>query len=278
MALVPFPTQAQRRPERDPDWDERDSEEPDAGRMSFLDHLDELRKRIIWAVAAIGIGFLIACLFIQPIFDFIMKPLQAQLPAGGTLIYTEPSEAFLLYIKIAAIAGLLLASPAVMTQVWLFIAPGLYQHEKKFAIPFVVLSSVFFLSGAAFSHYVVFPMTWHFFVGFSSDTVTFMPRIEPTFSMYLKLLIGMGLVFQMPTVVLFMARMGVLSARFLVTNFKYAVLLIFIVAAVVTPGQDPMSQIAMAGPMIVLYGISIVLAWLFGSKKARARADASTDA
>jgi sec-independent protein translocase protein TatC len=268
MALVPFPTHAQRRPDDDPDWDDGQLEDStEAGKMSFLDHLDELRKRIIWAVGAVGAGFLVACFFIQPIFDFIMKPLQAQLPPGQTLVYTEPTEAFVLYIKMAAIAGVMLASPVVMTQVWLFIAPGLYQHEKKFAVPFVVLSTFFFISGAAFSHYVVFPLTWQFFVSFSSDTVTFMPRIEPTFSMYLKMLLGMGLVFQMPTIVLFMARMGVLTARFLVKNFKYAVLIIFIVAAVVTPGQDPTSQIAMAGPMLVLYGISIILAWLFGKKK-----------
>jgi sec-independent protein translocase protein TatC len=267
MALVPFPSQAQRRSDDDPDWDDGPLEESEAGKMSFLDHLDELRKRIIWSVVAVGLGFLIACFFIQPIFDFIMKPLQAQLPPGGKMVYTEPSEAFVLYLKMAAIAGVMLASPVVMTQVWLFIAPGLYQHEKKFAVPFVVLSTFFFLSGAAFSHYVVFPLTWQFFVGFASDTLTFLPRIEPTFSMYLKMLLGMGLVFQMPTVVLFMARMGVLTSRFLVKNFKYAVLIIFVVAAVVTPGQDPTSQIAMAGPMLVLYGISIVLAWMFGKKK-----------
>jgi sec-independent protein translocase protein TatC len=268
MALVPFPSQAQRRSEDDPDWDDGQLEETtEAGKMSFLDHLDELRKRIIWSVVAVLAGFLIACFFIQPIFDFIMKPLQAQLPPGGKMVYTEPSEAFVLYIKMAAIAGVMLASPVIMSQVWLFIAPGLYQHEKKFAVPFVVLSTFFFIAGAAFSHYVVFPLTWQFFVGFASDTLTFLPRIEPTFSMYLKMLLGMGLVFQMPTIVLFMARMGVLTARFLVKNFNYAVLIIFIVAAVVTPGQDPTSQIAMAGPMLVLYGISIVLAWMFGKKK-----------
>lgn len=268
MALVPFPTQsAQRRPEEEPDWDETPAPDDDAGRMSFLDHLDELRRRIIWSVAGVAVGFVIACLFIQPIFDFIMVPLKEQLPAGQTLVYTEPTEAFVLYIKIAALAGLLMASPMVMSQVWLFVAPGLYQHEKKYAIPFVVLSSTFFVAGAAFSHYIIFPMTWAFFVGFSTDNLTFMPRIEPTFSMYLKMMLGMGLVFQMPTLVLFLAQMGVLTARFLVKNFKYAVLLIFIASAVVTPGGDPMSQIALAGPMLGLYGLSIVLAWIFGTKK-----------
>jgi sec-independent protein translocase protein TatC len=242
--------------------------------MSFLEHLDELRKRIIWSVVSVGVGFLIACLFIQQLFDFIMKPLQSLLPQGGTLIFTDPTEAFVLYIKIAAIAGLLIASPAVMTQVWLFIAPGLYSHEKKLAIPFVLMSSVFFVAGAAFSHYVVFPLTWAFFVSFTTDYLTFMPRIEPAFALYMKMALAFGLVFQMPTIVLFLARMGVVTARFLWRHIKYAVLLIFIISAVITPSGDMITQTAMAGPMILLYLFSIFLAWAFGKKKRVEEADA----
>lgn len=268
MALVPFPNQAA---DQTPAEDDLDNDWPEAeangGKMSFLEHLDELRKRIIRSLLFIGAGFVISCFYITQLFDFIMKPLQGMLPPGDKLVYTEPSEAFVLYIKIAAIAGLILASPGVMSQVWLFVAPGLYAHEKKMAIPFVVLSSGFFILGAAFSHYVVFPMTWRFFVGFSNDYLSFMPRIEPAFSMYLKLMIGMGLVFQMPTLVLFLARMGVLTARFMLRNFKYAVLIIFIASAFLTPGGDPMSQTAMAAPMIGLYLISVLLAWMFGKKK-----------
>jgi sec-independent protein translocase protein TatC len=271
MALVPFPSQApERLPDDEPEPDRDDSgleEYEGGGKMSFLEHLDELRKRIIRAVIAVFLGFLIACFFIQQLFDFIMKPLQALLPPGGTLVYTDPTEAFVLYIKIAAIAGLLIASPAVMTQVWLFIAPGLYAHEKKLAIPFVLMSSFFFIAGAAFSHYVVFPMTWQFFVSFTTDYVTFMPRIEPAFGLYMKMLLAFGLVFQMPTVVLFLARMGMVTARFLWRNIKYAILIIFIVAAVITPSADMITQTAMAGPMILLYLISIALAWLFGKKR-----------
>jgi len=272
MALVPFPNQA---PERAPedvdldlDRDETDLELSEAGgKMSFLEHLDELRKRIIRSVIAVCAGFLIACFFIQQLFDFIMKPLSAQLPAGASLVYTDPTEAFVLYIKIAAIAGLLIASPVVMTQVWLFIAPGLYAHEKKMAIPFVMMSSIFFIGGAAFSHYVVFPLTWSFFVSFTTDYLTFMPRIEPAFSLYMKMALAFGLVFQMPTVVLFLARMGVVTARFLLRHIKYAVLIIFIVAAVITPSGDMFTQTAMAGPMVLLYLLSILLAWIFGKKK-----------
>ena len=270
MALVKFPGGAA--PELKPDENDfdhdsdRESKET-GGKMSFLDHLDELRKRIVWAVVFIFAGFLIAFAFIQRLFEFIMLPLQEMLPAGQTLVYTNPSEAFILYIKIAAIGGLILASPAVMSQIWLFIAPGLYTNEKKLAIPFVVLSSAFFVVGAAFSHYVVFPLAWSFFVSFTTDYLTFMPRVEPAFSMYLRLIIAFGLVFQMPTVVLFLAKMGILTARFMLKNFKYAVLIIFIASAILTPDASPVTQLAMAGPMLLLYLISVGLAWLFGKKR-----------
>jgi sec-independent protein translocase protein TatC len=271
MALVPFPSQTPAPfpdDDVDPDREPHDLDESESGgKMSFLEHLDELRKRILYAVVAIGVGFLIACFFIQQLFDFIMKPLQGMLPPGGTLVYTDPTEAFVLYIKIAAIAGLLIASPAVMAQVWFFIAPGLYSNEKRLAVPFVLMSSFFFCAGAAFSHYVVFPMTWKFFVSFTTDYMTFMPRVEPAFGLYMKMLLAFGLVFQMPTVVLFLARMGVVTARFLWRNIKYAVLVIFILAAVLTPSSDVITQTAMAGPMIVLYLLSIGLAWAFGKKK-----------
>ncbi|MBI3046948.1 MAG: twin-arginine translocase subunit TatC [Acidobacteria bacterium] len=273
MALVPFPTNKQQTPVPDEDLDrdrsgleEELADEDAGGKMSFLEHLDELRRRIIYAVVSVFIGFVISFFFIDDIFNFIMRPLQQLLPPGGTLVYTDPTEAFILYIKIALIAGLILASPAVMLQVWLFVAPGLYSHEKKWAIPFVAMSSIFFVAGAAFSHYVVFPLTWRFFVGFTSDILTFMPRIEPAFSIYLRLLLAFGLVFQMPTLVLFLARMGVISARFLIRNFKYAVLIMVMASAVITPDGGGVSLVAMTGPMILLYGISIGLAWMFGKK------------
>jgi sec-independent protein translocase protein TatC len=266
MALVPFPNKAQQSANLEPDWDE-DDPEPEGGKMSFLEHLDELRKRIIYSVVSLAVGVGIVCFFLQDLFDFIMLPLYRLLPEGGTLIFTEPTEAFALYIKIAVIGGVMVASPAIMTQVWLFVAPGLYAHEKKLAIPFVVLSSVFFVTGAAFAHYVVFPMTWVFFVSFGNEYLEFTPRIAPTFAIYMKLIFAFALVFQMPTVVLFLARMGVVTARFLVRQMKYAVLIIFIAAAVLTPDGSPITQVAMAGPMFLLYLISIALAWAFGKKK-----------
>ena len=263
MALAPVPKP---QPDDLDDDESRDERDGSGGRMSFLEHLDEFRRRIINAVVALFAGFLIAFAFIGPLFDFVMRPMQEMLAEGQTLIYTNPTEAFILDIKLALIAGLVLASPLVMFQVWRFIAPGLYVGEKKWAIPFVVMSSFFFVLGAAFSHYVVFPLTWRFFVSFTTDILTFMPRIEPAFSIYLRLLLAFGLVFQMPTLVLFLARMGVISARFLVRNFKYAVLIMVVASAVITPDGGGVSLVAMTGPMILLYGLSIGLAWIFGKK------------
>jgi sec-independent protein translocase protein TatC len=269
MALVPFPSKgAKSVSERDPDdWDDEDAAEESGGKMSFLDHLDELRRRIMWALGSVVIGFGIAIYFYQQLFNFVIDPMRAMIPKGQTLIFTEPTEAMMIYIKIALIAGILIASPAVMAQVWLFVAPGLYSNEKKLAIPFVLISSIFFIAGAAFAHYYAFPLTFQFFGSFSSDVLTYMPRIEPTFSLYMKLVLIFGAIFQMPTVVALLARLGLITARFMWRNFKYALLGIFIIGAVLSPGTDPVGQIAMAGPMVVLYIISIFFAWIFAKKK-----------
>ncbi len=235
------------------------------GSMSFLEHLDELRKRLIVSIVALIGGMLVAFAFVTQIFDFIMIPLQETLPPGGALIYTEPTEAFFLYIRMAALVGVFIAAPVILWQFWLFIAPGLYAREKKFAIPFVVFSTLFFVSGGLFSHFVAFQWAWKFFGAFSSETVEFLPRIAPVFSLYTRMLLAFGFIFQMPTLAFFLARMGMITPRFLLKNFKYAVLAIFVVAAVLTPSPDPFNQFLMAGPMLVLYGLSILIAWLFGT-------------
>lgn len=268
MALVPFPGAAA--PDDDPHIQLTDPDVfDDAGaKMSFLDHLDELRRRLINCVLALAVGCAIAFVFINRIFAFVMLPLQQMLPPGGRLIYTQGGEAFMLYMKIGALAGLIIAIPLILIQLWLFIAPGLYAHEKKFAIPFVLFSTAFFLIGALFSHYVAFPWTWKFFIGFETPYMQFMPKISEAFSLYVTMLLGFGLIFQMPTLVLFLARMGIVSAGFLLRHTKYAVLAIFIIAAVISPGTDVVSQALMAGPMLGLYGISIIVAWIFGKRKA----------
>lgn len=272
MALVSFPgkSAAQKRdPDDDPQIELTDVDELDAGggKMSFLEHLDELRKRLISCVVAIVIGCVVSFVFIQRIFEFLIVPMQKMLPPGGSFIATEGPEVFMFYIKIGALAGLILAMPFVIWQLWLFIAPGLYSHEKRFAIPFVLFASLFFFAGAAFSHYIAFPWTWKFFLSFESDFVKFMPKLGPAFSLYVKMLLGFGVIFQMPTIVLILSRMGMITAGFLIRNIKYAVLIIFILGAVLSPGGDVVSQSLMAGPMLVLYAISIGIAWVFGKRK-----------
>ncbi len=260
MALAPIPDPV---PPDDTGPDDIGIPDSDGGKMSFLDHLDELRKRLIIAAGSLVLGFLVAFAFISPIFDFIMRPLQEILPNDGRLVYTEPTEAFFLYIKIAALAGLILAIPVVLYQVWLFVAPGLYAHEKRFAIPFVFFATLFFVGGALFSHFLLFPWAWTFFAGFTTDYMEFFPRIQPAFSLYVKLLLACGLVFQMPTVVFFLARVGAVTAGFMARNIKYAILMIFVFAAILTPTGDPVTLTMMAAPMIALYGLSIVIAWVF---------------
>jgi sec-independent protein translocase protein TatC len=263
MALVPFPgTQSSALP-----VPPEDDEELSSGKMSFLEHLDELRKRIVNSCIAVAVGIAVTFWWIDPIFNFILAPTRRALPAGVKLVYTQPGEAFSLYITVALIAGVIVAAPYIMFQVWMFIAPGLYSNEKRLAIPFVGLTTIGFLAGAAFNHYIAFPYLMKFFGTFNTPDLAFMPKLEDVFGLYSKMLIGMGIVFQMPTVVFFLAKMSLISARFLITNFKYAILIIFIAAAVITPSGDMMTQTIFAAPMLGLYLLSIVIAWIVGPKR-----------
>jgi sec-independent protein translocase protein TatC len=167
-----------------------------------------------------------------------------------------------MYITISLIAGAVIASPFVMYQVWKFIAPGLYSKEKRMAIPFVLFTTGGFLLGAAFNHYVAFPFMMAFFASFNGIDLSFMPRLEDTFGLYTKMLIGMGIIFQMPTIVFFLAKMRLVTARFLWKHGKYAILIAYVIAAVITPTGDPMNQTIFAAPMIALYFFSIAIAWI----------------
>jgi len=235
--------------------------------MSFLEHLDELRKRIVQSLIGVVVGVGLGFFFINPIVNFILTPTWHVLPPGSRMIYTQPGEAFGLYIQIGLIVGVILASPWIMYQVWLFIAPGLYANEKKLAVPFVLMSTIGFVGGALFNHYIVFPFMMSFFASFNTADLIFMPRLEDVFDLYSKMLIGMGLVFQMPTIVFFLAKMRLVTARFLLRNAKYAVLVIFIVAAVITPSGDMIMQTIFAAPMLVLYALSILIAWIVTPKR-----------
>lgn len=242
-----------------------DGDLPD-GKMGFLDHLDELRTRIIRSLVAIGAGMLIAFFFYDRIGDFILAPALRAMPPGSTLIFTKPGEGFAFYLDVALIGGIVLAAPFVTYQVWRFIAPALYAREKRYVIPFVILTTLGTLAGAAFTHYVMFPATIGFFSTFNSRLMKFVPRVEDTFDLYKSMVIGMVLVFQLPTLVLFLAKMRLVTARFLWRNLKYAILIIFILAAVLTSSVDWWNQTIFALPMIALYLVSIVIAWIVGPR------------
>jgi sec-independent protein translocase protein TatC len=271
MALVPFPSPQAGALPLPPDEDDDNSA---AGKMSFLEHLDELRKRIVNSAIAIGVCIVVGFAFINRIVDFILAPTRGALPPGVKMIYTEPGEAFSLYIQISLIMGVVLAAPFIMYQVWMFIAPGLYSNEKRLAIPFVLFTTIGFVLGAAFNHYIAFPFMMAFFASFNTPDLAFMPKLDDVFGLYTKMLLGMGIVFQMPAVVFFLAKMKMITARFLIKNFWYAFLIIFIVAAVITPTGDMMTQTIFAAPMVGLYCLSILIAWVVGPKRVRAPKDA----
>src|SRR5262245_9431077 len=226
MALVPFPGSQSGAYAAAPRPDDEDDDSA-GGKMSFLEHLDELRKRIVQSCIGIAVGVVIGFYWISDIFNFLLTPAKAALPPGSTLIYTQPGEAFSLYITVSLIAGTVIAAPYIMYQVWMFIAPGLYANEKRFAVPFVLFSTIGFIGGAAFNHYVAFRFIMTFFASFNSIDLKFMPKLQDVFGLYVKMLLGIGIVFQMPTVVYFLAKMRMVTARFLARNFKYAFLLIF---------------------------------------------------
>ena len=278
MALVPFPGGAQ--PARDDDDRHIHLTDPEAledagAKMSFLDHLDELLKRLIACVYGLVAGCALAFFFVQRIQNFIWVPLYRELNAvnGAKFMFTQGFEPFMLTMKVGALAGLFISLPFIIWQLWLFIAPGLYSREKKMAIPFVVLSTLGFLGGALTNHYVMFPFMMKFFGSFNSAELMFLPSLDAVFSLYTKFLIAMGLIFQMPTIVMFLAKMRMVTARFLLRNIKYAVLITFIVSAVITPTADPGTQTLFAMPMIALYILSIGIAWLVGPKAESAEGD-----
>ena len=266
MALVPFPggkTGALQVPPDDPE----DQDESSEGKMSFLEHLEELRKRIINSCLGIAVEIGLSFFYIQQIYDFLTTPAVATLPEGSRLIYTQPTEAFSLYIQISLISGAALAAPWIMYQVWRFIAPGLYANEKRFVVPFVVFSTLGFVGGAAFNHYVAYPFIMTYFASFNTPRLVYMPQLSEVFGLYVKMLLGLGVIFQMPTIVFFLAKMKLVTGRFLMSQFKLAILLIVITAAVITPTGDPMTLMIFSAPMVGLYTLSIAIAYLVGPKR-----------
>jgi sec-independent protein translocase protein TatC len=241
--------------------------------MGFLDHLEELRRRLVYSVAAIAVGFFICWWKVERIYDVMQRPIMDVLRANGLserLVYLNPTEPFNLYLKIAAMAGLFLMSPFVLYQVWMFISPGLYRNEKKYVVPFMVSTIALFSTGGYFGYKVVYPQALGFLVHFGRQFQPMITISEYT-SLFLSIILGMGLIFEMPILIFFLALMGMITARFMLKNFRYAILLIFIVAAIVTPTPDILSMCIFAAPMVALYGISIGIAWMVHPTQRRAR-------
>jgi sec-independent protein translocase protein TatC len=237
------------------------------GTMSFLEHLDELRKRLIHSCVALAVGMAVSFLFMERITEFVLAPTRRALPAGSELILIRPTEGISIYFDIALIAGLMLAAPVIMYQVWLFVVPALYANERRYALPFVALSAVGTLTGAAFAHYALYPTMMRFLATFTFAGIRFMPRLEEAFTLYIRLIIAMVLVFQIPTLSFVLTKLRVITARWLWANIKYAVLIIMIVAAVLTPSADPWNQMLFAAPMFVLYLVGIIVAWVARPKQ-----------
>jgi sec-independent protein translocase protein TatC len=229
-------------------------------KLPLTAHLEELRKRLIRILIAIGIGFGVCYYFKDPLFTVLTQPVVAVLPKNSYMIYTNLPEAFFIYMKIAFFASLLLTSPYTLYQIWLFIAPGLYRKEKIYVIPFVLSSSLLFIGGVLFGYYVALPPAFKFFVSFSTDVLKPMFSFREYLSLFLKFLLAFGICFELPVFIFFLARMGIVNARMLARQRRYAVLIIFVIAALLTPSPDALSQIIMAIPLMLLYEISIVVA------------------
>lgn len=235
--------------------------------MGLFDHLAELRKRLIYCIIALAIAVIITSIWSAKLFDIIEKPIKPYLPKGTGLAFTTLPEPFILYFRVALYAALILASPFLLWQLWLFISPALYKNEKRYVLPFMGFTVFFFLAGCLFGYFVAFPRVCEFLVGMGTSTgFTPVITINEYLSMAAKTILGIGLCFELPIFIFFLARMGLVTEKFLWAKFKYAVLLIFILAAFVTPTPDVMTQLMFAIPMIFLYLLGILVAHLFGRR------------
>ena len=234
-------------------------------KMPFLEHLGELRVRIVRALYGLLAGTAIALPFSQLVVDWLARPITKQ---GYELVFTAPAEAFWVQMKVGLIAGVFIASPVILWQVWAFIAPGLHEHEKKYAAPFVIIGSLMFILGGAFSLFVVTPYALHFLLGYARPGLKPMITIQNHIDFLLKFTLAFGAVFELPLALTLLARMGVVNARMLARNRKYAILGAFVAGAILTPTPDAFNQSLMAGPLILLYEIGIICARVFGRKPA----------
>lgn len=242
--------------------DESRAQDEAGGRMSFLDHLEELRTRLIVSLAEVGISLIVCWTFAERVFDFLVVPW-----GDGRLKYLTPMEPFNVYLEVALLAAVFLASPLVLWQIWLFISPGLYAHEKKWALPFICCSTSLFILGGAFAYKIALPFTLRFLQNYGHKFDAGV-TVTAYFDFVVTVILGCAVLFEIPILIFFLSIFGIVNARFLLKNFRYAILVICIVAAVVTPTADALTMMVFAAPMLMLYVVGIVVAWFFGKKKA----------
>ncbi|HVA93120.1 MAG TPA: twin-arginine translocase subunit TatC [Chloroflexota bacterium] len=240
-----------------------------AATMSFLQHLEELRRCIFRALVGVILAFFVCFAYADRIYGFMEIPINVALKAHGLtekLVYFNPIDPFNLYVKLGLIAGLFLASPWVLYQVWAFIAPGLYPRERRYVVPFVLFTSTLFILGGVFAYRYAFPIALNFLIGYASR---FTPQININeyFDLFATVVLGLGLIFELPTLIFFLSLLGLVNARFLIRNFRYAVLIIFILAAAITPTADITTMMVFAAPMLALYVLGIGIAYIFGKDR-----------
>ena len=258
-------------------------ENPDDKRMPLLDHLVELRMRLIYSLIGFGICFVVAYYFKVEIFDFLVRPLARELGGrdNARMIYTALYEPFFAYIKQSMFVAAFIAFPVVASQLWMFIAPGLYKHERRAFLPFLIATPVLFFLGGALVYFVVFPLAWHFFLGFQTPggsgnlPIQVEPKVDQYLSLSMQLIFAFGLGFELPVILVLLVRVGIASAAGLASKRRYAIVGAFIAAAVLTP-PDVISQVSLALPIIVLYEISIVCARMI--ERGRAAREAAEEA
>ena len=225
-------------------------------------HIADLRKRLVISVLTVVVMFFVCFSFYEPILNWMMVPVEAVLPKNSQMVAVEIQETFFTALKVAFFAGFIVSLPVIFWQLWLFLAPGLYDHEKKLVIPFVFFGTLMVLIGASFAYYIVVPLGFDFLIAFGSTVVTVLPSIGKYVDFFTKLLFGFGIAFELPVITFFLAKIGLVDDRMLKDFFRYAIVIIFIVAALLTP-PDVLSQLLMAAPLILLYGVSIYIAKVF---------------
>jgi sec-independent protein translocase protein TatC len=247
-------------------FDDEDKTEQEAQeKMSFIEHLEELRRRLIVSFIALGVALVICWFFSEQIYDYLAIPI-TQFTGSEKLQYLTPTEPFNIYMQVALLAGVFLASPIILWQVWLFISPGLYAREKRFALPFLFSTTLLFLFGGAFAYKVALPMTLHFLHNYSHK---FQSGVTVTayLDFAVMVILGCAILFEIPILIFFLSILGIVSAQSLLRNLRYAILTICILAAVVTPTTDIPTMMVFALPMLLLYLLGIVVAWVFGKKQ-----------